>query len=209
MLAAAKKPEAESAVENKAEPEAPASPSKRGAPKEKPPDEYEKDTEAPEEVNLTELLLPDGSLPRQSFALTYSMAALDGWVKQASPACAAASVAGAWNALMALKRRDDGALTQANVLGVYRTLLDYLLCDQLSDRLSCEGVLELMMLSNLYGLSRLEQLCARRLASRLDESNVQEIARCASLIGEQHLHRAADRFARMQAATGPGACEAA
>ena len=124
MLAAAKKPEAESAVENKAEPEAPASPSKRGAPKEKPPDEYEKDTEAPEEVNLTELLLPDGSLPRQSFALTYSMAALDGWVKQASPACAAASVAGAWNALMALKRRDDGALTQADVLGVYRTLLE-------------------------------------------------------------------------------------
>lgn len=92
---------------------------------------------------------------------------------------------------------------------VYRALLDYLLSDYLAGHLPPETLLELMMLSNAYGIGRLEQLCARKLASVLDMHNVGEVARCASLIGEQHLHRAADRFARMQAATGPGACEAA
>lgn len=88
---------------------------------------------------------------------------------------------------------------------VYRALLDYLLSDHLTAQLPAETYLELMMLSNAYGLGRLEQLCARKLAAVLDMNNVGEIARCASLIGEQHLHRAADRYAHLQAAAGPGA----
>ena len=69
-----------------------------------------RDTDAPEHVDLAALLLPEGSLPRQSFSMSYSMVALDGWVKQRSPSCGAASVGGAWNALMGLRRTDPGAL---------------------------------------------------------------------------------------------------
>ena len=82
--------------------------------------------------------------------------------------------------------------------GVYRALLDYLLSDYLSDYLQAETLLELMMLSNAYGVQRLEQLCARQLARELDAHNVCEIGRCAALIGEHHLVRAADRFAQAQ-----------
>ena len=51
------------------------------------------------------LLLPDGGLPHcaDKFSLQYSMGAFRGWVKQRSPACAAASVAGSWNALMGVR----------------------------------------------------------------------------------------------------------
>ena len=84
---------------------------------------------------------------------------------------------------------------------VYRALLDYLLSDHLSGFLRAETLLELMMLSNAYGILRLEQLCARQLARELDTSNVSEIARCAALIGEHHLLRAADRFAELKQPT--------
>ena len=50
------------------------------------------------------------------------------------------------------------------------------------------------------GIARLEQLCARQLARQLDTHNVGEVLRCASLIGEHHLHRSADKFARLQMA---------
>ena len=77
---------------------------------------------------------------------------------------------------------------------VYRALLDYLLSDYLAEPCPPETLLELMMLANAYGIVRLEQLCARKLARRLDASNVNEIGRCACLIGEHHLHRAAGKF---------------
>jgi hypothetical protein len=77
----------------------------------------------------------------------------------------------------------------------YRALLDYLLSDYLAEGLEIETTLELMMLANAYGIARLEQICARSLASRLDASNVLEVARCAAMIGEHHLRRAADKFA--------------
>ena len=109
------------------QPDAPNSPNKTHAPREfKVAEEepYEHDTDAPENIDLAALLLPDGSLPRRSFALQYNTTLIDGWVKQASPACAAASIAGAWNALMGLKRNDTGALKQDDVLAVYRELLE-------------------------------------------------------------------------------------
>eukprot|EP00959_Pyramimonas_sp_CCMP1952_P159089 3327049-Pyramimonas_sp.AAC.1 len=40
------------------------------------------------------------------------MVVLLGWVKQRSPACAAASIAGSWNAVMGLSRGSEGALDQ-------------------------------------------------------------------------------------------------
>ena len=103
-------------------------------------------------------------------------------------------------------RESRGAVRVPDVgYDVYRALLDYLLSDYLAGHLQPDTLLELMMLSNAYGIARLEQLCARKLASVLDTHNVGEVARCASLIGEHHLHRAADRFARMQPAGGGGA----
>ena len=62
-------------------------------------DDYERDSEASAEIDmavLMALLLPGGNLPQNAgkFSLQYSMPAFRGWVKQRSPACAAASVAG-------------------------------------------------------------------------------------------------------------------
>jgi hypothetical protein len=54
--------------------------------------------------------------------------------------------------------------------------------------------IELMMLANAYGIFRLEQLCARKLASSLDVDNVQAVAGAAELIGEGHLLRATQKF---------------
>jgi hypothetical protein len=60
-------------------------------------DDYEKDSEAKEEVDLTQLLIPGGSFPPlqyDKFGVVYSQAALKGWVKQPSPCCCGASIAG-------------------------------------------------------------------------------------------------------------------
>ena len=85
-------------------------------------DPYERDTQAPEEEDLMALLLPGGNLPTSNaaFSLQYHGGAFSGWVKQRSPACAAASLAGSWNALMALGRSTEGALNQDDVLDVMR-----------------------------------------------------------------------------------------
>lgn len=91
------------------------------APAPEPLDEYERDTGAPEEVDLMALLLPEGRLPAclDKLTLQYSVALLNGWVKQRSPACAAASVAGSWNALLNLKRSDAGAHSQDSVVSLF------------------------------------------------------------------------------------------
>lgn len=78
---------------------------------------------------------------------------------------------------------------------VFRALLDYLLCDSLSDELPCDATLELLMLANAYGVTRLEQLCELKLTSRLDVDNVHEIGRCAAMIGAVYLERAAEKYA--------------
>ena len=93
---------------------------------------------------------------------------------------------------------------------VYRALLDYLLSDYLSNHLVAETTLELMMLANAYGISRLEQLCALSIAALLDPQNLSEVARCAGLIGEHHLRRAAEKYAeRLERSQMPSAPAAA
>ena len=62
------------------------------------------------------------SLPG-GFSLCYNRCALDGWVKQRSPACAAASVAGAYNALLARSRAHPDAFNQDRVVAVFHELL--------------------------------------------------------------------------------------
>lgn len=57
-----------------------------------------------------------------------------------------------------------------------------------------------MMLANAYGLMRLEQLCARLVGSWLSEQNAPEIHRCAELIGECYLQRAAAKWVESAAA---------
>ena len=58
------------------------------------------------------------------FALSINYDLLHGWVKQPSPCCAAASLAGAINALRGLSRYDDGAWGHRDVLEVMSAMLD-------------------------------------------------------------------------------------
>ena len=91
----------------------------------------EKDTAEAEDVSdleLMKLLLPDGTLPAinhptiSQFSISYSSALLGGWVKQRSPGCAAASVAGAVNALRGCHRSAPGALSMDNVIEVLKDI---------------------------------------------------------------------------------------
>ena len=86
-------------------------------------EKVEMDTDDIEDIpNILEFLLPPGTVPADcsSFGVMYNKKALDGWVKQPSACCGAASVAGAWNALAGVNRRDTRALTHETVLKVYR-----------------------------------------------------------------------------------------
>jgi len=86
-------------------------------------EKVEMDTDDIEDIpNILEFLLPPGTVPADcsSFGVMYNKKALDGWVKQPSACCGAASVAGAWNTLAGVNRRDTRALTHETVLKVYR-----------------------------------------------------------------------------------------
>ena len=81
----------------------------------------ERDDDESEHIPRLEcLLLPDGKFPVhvKSFGVSYSQACFGGWVKQGSPCCAAASVAGAWNALFDLTRSSPSSLNQKTILEV-------------------------------------------------------------------------------------------
>ena len=89
-------------------------------------DGVEMDTAGSETLSdndLWSLLLPNATMPGLShptitkFSISYSSALLSGWVKQRSPGCAAASVAGAFNALRDLQRNEAGALSMDDVIG--------------------------------------------------------------------------------------------
>lgn len=87
----------------------------------------EADTEDPEDTpDLNALLLPSGALPldAERFSVSYSTALLAGWVKQGSPCCAAASLAGAWNALGGKARGAPGALDSDVVLSAMRAVVE-------------------------------------------------------------------------------------
>jgi hypothetical protein len=79
--------------------------------------------EAVEDMNS--LLLPGGQFPTDvaQFSVSYSRGALDGWVKQLSPCCAAASLSGAWNCVMGLKRHETGAMQKEHGIEVLRGLM--------------------------------------------------------------------------------------
>jgi hypothetical protein len=81
------------------------------------PNWIEKDSETAER-QLSVELLPGGQFPGcvDLFSISVRNAAINGWVKQASPACAAASLAGAFNALRGLERGAPGALSQQDVV---------------------------------------------------------------------------------------------
>ena len=74
--------------------------------------------------DLFALLLPNGTMPGLShptisnFSISYNSSLLSGWVKQRSPGCAAASVAGAFNALKDTHRNASTALCMDDVIGV-------------------------------------------------------------------------------------------
>ncbi|KAL1496326.1 hypothetical protein AB1Y20_016283 [Prymnesium parvum] len=76
----------------------------------------------------------------------------------------------------------------------YRSLLSYLLTDELTADLPTPVLLELMMLANAYGVKRLEQLCALAIARLLSERNAKEVLCYAEMIGECYLQRAAEKL---------------
>ncbi|KAG5176993.1 hypothetical protein JKP88DRAFT_334256 [Tribonema minus] len=96
------------------------------------PIDIEMDTlDSPDKLDLPSLLLPEGTLPlgHQRVAVCYNEALLRGWVAQPSPCCAAASVAGAFNALRGAARGTPRALTHFAVLSV----LEETLCERIDN----------------------------------------------------------------------------
>eukprot|EP01041_Mallomonas_annulata_P006953 gene6953-14114_t len=86
----------------------------------------EQDTDDSEEIpNMLEFLIPHGdifSTGASQFGISGNRSLIDGWVKQPSPCCAAASLAGAWNALAGLHRKDERALNHNHILVVYKKI---------------------------------------------------------------------------------------
>lgn len=80
----------------------------------------ERDTDASEDCPVE--LLPEGVFPAHVdfFSISVRNAALKGWVKQTSPCCAAASIAGCFNTLRRLERSNTeaGALCSSDVIKV-------------------------------------------------------------------------------------------
>ncbi|KAG8464585.1 hypothetical protein KFE25_009953 [Diacronema lutheri] len=73
----------------------------------------------------TELLFPaDWADPRtDKFSMAFSRAAFDGWARQPSPCCAAASVAGACNAVLGLCASSEDALSYVHIAALLHGLL--------------------------------------------------------------------------------------
>ena len=94
----------------------------------------ERDTAEEEDVpDLLPLLLPAAPLPAlAALGLHFSRRLFAGWVKQPSPCCGAASLAGAVNALLRLPRSDARALDHRFVLSLYRRMFRELLQKKIS-----------------------------------------------------------------------------
>jgi hypothetical protein len=83
--------------------------------------EVERDTWEDEDVpNVMSLVILPAEIMRNCslFGMAFYQPVFDGWVKQPSACCAAAAVAGAWNALHRLHRRNPGACTHLDVVQV-------------------------------------------------------------------------------------------
>ena len=88
--------------------------------------EMEQDTEDREDnLDYDALLLPGGRLPTACarFTLSVNYSLLRGWIKQPSPCCAAASLAGAVNALRGVTRGQEGAWDHRDVLDIMAGIL--------------------------------------------------------------------------------------
>mmetsp|Transcript_18449 Transcript_18449/g.60357 ORF Transcript_18449/g.60357 Transcript_18449/m.60357 type:complete len:496 (+) Transcript_18449:63-1550(+) len=75
----------------------------------------------------------------------------------------------------------------------FRSLIDYLLTDEVPEPTPAEQALDLIVLANAYQMTRLEQICEQRLLRLLDKDNAADVASCAELIGSSQLVRAARR----------------
>jgi hypothetical protein len=73
-------------------------------------------------IDLLAYLQPPNASEFSSFSLSYNRKAFNGWIKQYSACCGAASVAGAWNALANMHRFNTNALTAVEVLDVYKNM---------------------------------------------------------------------------------------
>lgn len=89
--------------------------------------EIEQDTIDDEDMTTSEVLnflMPSKEILDSSlqFGFSLNQKLFNGWVKQPSPSCAAASVAGAFNALANRHRNDEKSLNHTHVLGVYNVI---------------------------------------------------------------------------------------
>jgi hypothetical protein len=88
-------------------------------------EEIEKDSVESEEVNdLLEILQPSKEVIAQAsligFGIGYNKRIFDCWIKQPSPCCGAASVAGALNFLFATNRKHELSFNHMDILSVYK-----------------------------------------------------------------------------------------
>ena len=85
----------------------------------------EQDTAHAEDTLNIAAFIRDG-MPAEDFCYQegylYNRKLFNGWMKQPSACCAAASVAGAFNALAFLHRSNEGALTHTDILQIYDTM---------------------------------------------------------------------------------------
>ena len=83
----------------------------------------EQDTLESEDVpDILSILLPNDINTLCSFSFSFNRRIFDGWVKQPSACCGAASLAGAWNALSCIHRSNKDSLTHIDVLHIYETI---------------------------------------------------------------------------------------
>lgn len=81
---------------------------------------YEQDTADSEDIsNLVEFIIPSDISSCDQFSFSYNRKLFSGWVKQPSPCCGAAVVAGAWNALRNVHRSHEKAATHLDILRIY------------------------------------------------------------------------------------------
>lgn len=88
-------------------------------------EKVEQDSGETEDIeDLISFLAPEKSIQKscQMFGMGYNRAIFDGWVKQYSACCGAASVAGCINALANIHRKEPNALKHSDVLLVYESL---------------------------------------------------------------------------------------
>jgi len=94
--------------------------------------ERDKDDDSARAQPTPDLLWPSDGAFKDRFALVASRAAFDAWVRQPSPCCAAASVAGACNAVLGIKATNDadGPLSHLEIAA----LLHGMLAEQVTKR---------------------------------------------------------------------------